>query len=109
MARFLCALPEVDVNMVLDDRFVELVAEGFDVAIRIGSLPDSSLKARKLAGTRSVIAASPAYLAAAGTPRSIDDLSRAPAAALLAALERQLLAAARARPARSARSGSGGG
>jgi DNA-binding transcriptional LysR family regulator len=75
VARFLCDYTEVDVNMVLDDRFVELMAEGFDVAIRIGSLSDSSLKARKLAGTRSVIAASPGYLAAAGTPKSIDDLS----------------------------------
>ena len=75
VARFLCDYTEVDVNMVLDDRFVELMAEGFDVAIRIGSLSDSSLKARKLAGTRSVIAASPDYLAAAGTPKSIDDLS----------------------------------
>ena len=49
VARFLCAYPEVDINMVLDDRFVELVAEGFDVAIRIGTLADSSLKASKLA------------------------------------------------------------
>ena len=75
VAKFLCAYTEVDVNMVLDDRFVELLAEGFDVAIRIGILADSSLKAKKLAGTRSVIAASPGYLAEAGTPRSIDDLS----------------------------------
>ena len=75
VARFLCDYPEVDVNMVLDDRFVELVAEGFDLAIRIGTLADSSLKARKLAVARSVIAASPGYLAEAGTPRSIDDLS----------------------------------
>jgi DNA-binding transcriptional LysR family regulator len=76
VAEFLRGHPEVDVNMVLDDRFVELLAEGFDVAIRIGNLPDSSLKARKLTGTRSVIAASPAYLAEAGTPRSIDDLGQ---------------------------------
>jgi DNA-binding transcriptional LysR family regulator len=75
VATFLCDYQEVDINMVLDDRFVELVAEGFDVAIRIGVLADSSLKARKLAGTRAVIAASPGYLAEAGTPRSIDDLS----------------------------------
>ena len=53
-------LPEVDVDMVLDDRFVELIAEGFDVAIRIGTLADSSLKARKLAEARGVVAASPA-------------------------------------------------
>ena len=47
VARFLCAYTEVDVNMVLDDRFVELLAEGFDVAIRIGNLADSSLKAQQ--------------------------------------------------------------
>jgi DNA-binding transcriptional LysR family regulator len=75
VARFLREFTEVDINMVLEDRFVELVAEGFDVAIRIGSLADSSLKARKLAEARGVIAASPGYLAANGTPRTIDDLS----------------------------------
>jgi DNA-binding transcriptional LysR family regulator len=76
VAKFLCAYTEVDVNMELDDRFVELVAEGFDVAIRIGVLADSSLKARKLAATRTVIAASPGYIAEAGMPRSVDDLSQ---------------------------------
>jgi DNA-binding transcriptional LysR family regulator len=75
VAAFLCDFTEVEINMVLEDRFVELVAEGFDVAIRIGTLADSSLKARRLATTRGVIAASPAYLAAMGAPRSIDDLS----------------------------------
>lgn len=75
VADFLAAFPEVDVNLVLDDRFVEVVAEGFDLAIRIGVLSDSSLKARKLAETRMVIAAAPAYLTAAGTPATIDDLT----------------------------------
>ena len=74
VAGFLAAYPEVDVNLVLDDRFVEVVAEGFDLAIRIGTLADSSLKARKLAETRMVIVAAPAYLAEAGTPTTIDDL-----------------------------------
>jgi len=74
VARFLAAYPEVDVNMVLDDRFVEVVAEGFDMAIRIGVLEDSSLRARKLAEARRVLAASPAYLAAMGAPRTLDDL-----------------------------------
>jgi DNA-binding transcriptional LysR family regulator len=74
VARFLCAYPEVDVNLVLDDRFVELVAEGFDIAIRIGVLEDSSLKARKLAEARRLLAASPGYLAAMGAPQSPDDL-----------------------------------
>lgn len=75
VARFLTAYPEVDVNLVLDDRFVELVSEGFDVAIRIGQLADSSLRVRRLAEARGVLAASPGYLAATGTPRSIDDLT----------------------------------
>ena len=75
VADFLAAYPEVDINMVLDDRYVELIAEGFDMAIRIGTLADSSLKARKLASARGVLAASPAYLEANGTPRTIDDLT----------------------------------
>jgi DNA-binding transcriptional LysR family regulator len=75
IARFLEAYPQVDVNMVLDDRFVEVLAEGFDLAIRIGVLEDSSLKARKLAETRLLLAASPAYVAARGLPQSIDDLN----------------------------------
>jgi DNA-binding transcriptional LysR family regulator len=74
VARFLCAYPEVDVNLVLDDRFVELVAEGFDVAVRIGVLEDSSLKARKLTEARRVLVASPDYLARAAAPRTLDDL-----------------------------------
>ncbi|MBB5222587.1 DNA-binding transcriptional LysR family regulator [Amaricoccus macauensis] len=75
VSAFLGAYPEVDVNMVLDDRFVELLAEGFDLAIRIGTLADSSLKAKKLAETRTVIVASPAYVSEASVPRTIDDLN----------------------------------
>jgi DNA-binding transcriptional LysR family regulator len=75
VAEFLCAYTEVEINMLLDDRYVELVAEGFDVAVRIGNLADSSLKARRLAATRGLICASPAYLAEMGVPRSIDELT----------------------------------
>jgi DNA-binding transcriptional LysR family regulator len=75
VANFLCDYTEVDVNMVLDDRYVELVAEGYDLAIRIGTLADSSLKARKLAEARGILAAAPAYLARMGTPSTIDDLT----------------------------------
>lgn len=74
VARFLCLYPNVEVNMVLDDRFVELLAEGFDMAIRIGVLADSSLKARKLAEARVHLVAAPDYVAAHGRPGSIDDL-----------------------------------
>lgn len=75
VAAFLLRYPEVEVQMVLEDRFVDLIADGYDVAIRIGALADSSLRARKLAETRSVLAASRSYLAAAGTPRVVDDLN----------------------------------
>lgn len=75
VGEFLKEYPEVSVNMVLEDRFVELVAEGFDVAIRIGTLEDSSLRARKLAETSAHLVASPDYLRSAGAPETIDDLS----------------------------------
>ncbi|HEU0221012.1 MAG TPA: LysR family transcriptional regulator [Paracoccaceae bacterium] len=75
IADFLHEYPDVSVHLVLDDRFVELVAESFDVAIRIGQLPDSSLRARKLAETEAVMVASPDYLAHAGTPKTIEDLA----------------------------------
>lgn len=75
VADFLHEYPEVSIHMVLDDRYVELVAEGFDVAIRIGRLPDSSLRARKLGEVEEVLVASESYVARHGLPRSIDDLS----------------------------------
>ena len=95
--------------MVLDDRFVELVAEGFDLAIRIGTLADSSLKARKLAETRMVIVAAPAYLAEAGTPRDDRRPRRAPAPPLLAARRPAISGGCAALRARSGRSGSAAG
>ena len=67
--------PKVSVDMKLDDRYVNLVEEGFDVAIRIGVLTDSSLIARKLAVTRAVCCAAPAYLAEHGEPETPEDLA----------------------------------
>lgn len=62
--------PDVHIELHLNDRVVDLVDEAFDVAIRIGELPDSSLVARKLAPYRMIACASPAYLAAHGVPRT---------------------------------------
>lgn len=70
--------PQVSVNISLSDRKVDLIDEGFDLAIRIGSLPQSDLIARKISSARSVICAAPAYLAKAGTPAAPADLSAHP-------------------------------
>jgi DNA-binding transcriptional LysR family regulator len=71
---FLARYPDVELDMIMNDRFVDLIDEGFDVAVRIGHLEDSSLVARRLAPVRRVVCASPGYLAARGTPASPDEL-----------------------------------
>jgi DNA-binding transcriptional LysR family regulator len=70
VADFIRRYPRVKVEMCLEDRFVDLIAGGFDLAIRIGNLPDSSLIARRLARSRMVACAAPAYLAEKGRPSS---------------------------------------
>lgn len=65
---FLQAHPELTVEMSLSDRFVDLIEEGFDLAIRVADLPDSSLIARRLAPNRRVVCASPAYFERHGAP-----------------------------------------
>jgi DNA-binding transcriptional LysR family regulator len=67
--------PDVQLALSLSDRAVNVVEEGFDLAIRIADLADSSLAARKLAPNRRVVCASPAYLAQHGTPRSPEELA----------------------------------
>lgn len=67
--------PQVALDLRLDDRLVNLVEEGIDVAVRIGVLRDSTLVARKVANTRMVVCASPAYLAEHGTPERPEDLA----------------------------------
>jgi DNA-binding transcriptional LysR family regulator len=66
--------PELRVELSLSDRFVDLVAEGFDLAVRIGELTGAALSARKLAVTRVVVCASPEYLARRGRPLAPNDL-----------------------------------
>lgn len=74
MPEFLERYPEIDLDIQLDDRVVDLVEHGFDVCIRIAQMPDSSLVARKLASSRRVICATPAYLNRHGTPHRPEDL-----------------------------------
>ncbi|MEO1331453.1 MAG: LysR family transcriptional regulator [Pseudomonadota bacterium] len=75
VADFLKQHDEVRVHMSLDDRFVELIAEGFDLAIRVGALEDSSLKAKKIGEARMALLASPDYLKRVGEPERIEDLN----------------------------------
>ena len=70
IAGFLVAHPQLEIELDLNDRRVDLVSEGHDLAIRIGKLPDSSLIVRRLAPCRHIVCASPAYLQARGEPRS---------------------------------------
>jgi len=67
--------PQITVDAAMNDRFVDLVEEGFDLAIRIGSLRDSSLVARRLAPAHAVLCAAPAYLDRRGRPARPQDLA----------------------------------
>ena len=66
--------PELEIQASYSDRMVDLAAEGFDAAIRLGMLDDSSLVARRIASFGGRLVASPAYLQKHGTPRTPDDL-----------------------------------
>jgi DNA-binding transcriptional LysR family regulator len=71
---FMALHPDVEFDLDFNDRQIDLMQEGFDLAIRIANLPDSSLIARRLAPIRHVLSASPAYLAKHGTPIRPQDL-----------------------------------
>ncbi|HEU4853617.1 MAG TPA: LysR family transcriptional regulator [Telluria sp.] len=73
---FLAEHRDVTANLNLNDRVVDMVGEGVDVAIRIASLEDSSLVGVKLSDNQRVVVASPAYLKRRGVPKSLDDLQR---------------------------------
>src|SRR5262245_52145913 len=66
--------PAVQVDLGLNDRYVDLIEEGWDLAIRIGALTESTMIARKLAPCGTLLCAAPSYLAQYGTPRSVNDL-----------------------------------
>ncbi|MEA2741028.1 MAG: hypothetical protein QOH05_4335 [Acetobacteraceae bacterium] len=71
---FVRRYPEIRVHLTLDDRFADIVGEGFDLAIRGGPIVDSVLAGRRLFQTRRVVVASPAYLARHGAPARPEDL-----------------------------------
>jgi DNA-binding transcriptional LysR family regulator len=75
LARFLAANPLINVEVCLSDARVDLVADGFDVALRIGRLADSSLIARKLCDFELLFVAGPPWLAAHGVPKHPGDIA----------------------------------
>ncbi|QDL93238.1 LysR family transcriptional regulator [Paroceanicella profunda] len=75
LPEFLEAHPELDVDVVLDDRMIDLVSEGIDVALRMGELADSSAVARRLATGRRSVVATPAYLGKHGVPQVPADIA----------------------------------
>lgn|SRR5574341_361776 len=75
VAEFIAKYADVEVELLLLDRVVDLVEEGLDAAVRIGNLPDSTLVARPLGETRRVVCAAPAYLRRAGVPKTPADLA----------------------------------
>ncbi len=76
VAAFLRLYPEISVRLMLADRIINLFDDHVDVALRIGSLPDSSLMAAKVGAVRRVTCASPDYLAARGVPQTPEDLTQ---------------------------------
>jgi DNA-binding transcriptional LysR family regulator len=75
IASFAAKYPEVELNISLDERFVDIVNENFDIVLRIGSLEDTSLIARRMASCPFILCASPNYLEINGEPNTPDDLS----------------------------------
>jgi DNA-binding transcriptional LysR family regulator len=78
IASYLAAHPDVTVETMLSDRYIDFLTEGIDVAIRIGQLKDSDLVARRLAPCRMVFCAAPSFLARHGTPKDVAQLRKVP-------------------------------
>ncbi|GEN98689.1 LysR family transcriptional regulator [Novosphingobium sediminis] len=76
IARFLTDHPDIELSLELDDSFVDAATGGFDAVLRHGPVRDSRLIARRLANSRRLLVAAPAYLAAHGTPCSLAELER---------------------------------
>ena len=79
LAQFAARHPLLQVHAAYGDRFVDLISEGFDLAVRIGYLQDSVLVARRIGAVRATLVASPGYVKKHGAPKSLEDLQRHPA------------------------------
>ena len=75
-AQFMQRYPEVKLEVELNDRLIDVVAEGYDVVIRVGEIKDSNLVARKFTSSRAVVVASPDYLKRKGRPLQIEELTQ---------------------------------
>ncbi len=78
LAEFLARHPQISIEAEFSNRFVDLIGERFDLAIRLGELDNSRLVARRICGRQRLLCASPAFLAQAGTPAHPDDLAGYP-------------------------------
>lgn len=76
LPKFLAQNPELDLEVVLDDRQIDLVHEGIDVALRMGKMMNSTLTARRIARCRRLVLGTPAYFDRAGTPSTPSELSK---------------------------------
>lgn len=74
VAAFLAEHPEINVELEATDRVVDLIEDGFDLAVRFGQMPESTLIARKLCSLHVILCASPDYLARRGTPQHVEEL-----------------------------------
>ena len=72
---FLEAYPDISLRLMLTDRVINMTEEEIDIAIRVGSLPDSSMIATRIGSIRIVVCGSPTYLEARGHPERLDDLA----------------------------------
>jgi DNA-binding transcriptional LysR family regulator len=75
LSAFLAEHPDLELELVLDDRYVDLVNEGVDVALRTGPMPNSNMTGRRIAEGRRMVVATPAYLRRHGTPASPEELT----------------------------------
>jgi DNA-binding transcriptional LysR family regulator len=74
LPRFMARYPDIEIDLLMNDGFSDLVEEGIDLSIRVGMITDSSLIARRIGTTRRVVVATPDYLARKGIPKTPDDL-----------------------------------